>query len=228
VLSLARYAPDLRARIEAVLAESGGTMNVVDHDDYDASWRLPEEAVSIAPGLRVTAHRPGTMTDEAIALAPGLAFGECRHPTTRLVATALQRLTSARTVDSLLDVGSGSGVLALVAARLGVGHVVATDIDPYSCFVTRHNAQLNALAVTVLEAFPDDQRFDVVVANIWISAFPGLAAQLVRALADGGSLVLSGFPDADAETVIALFPELHVTRFEEEGWCALVLRRAPA
>jgi ribosomal protein L11 methyltransferase len=228
VLSLARYAPDLRARIEAALAEGRGLIRVVEHDDYDASWRLPDEPVGIAPGVRVAAHRPGLASGGAILLAPGLAFGECRHPTTRLAATAIERLTRAGDVASVLDVGSGSGVLALVAARLGVRHVVATDIDPYSCFVTHRNALLNALRVTVVDAFPARERFDLVVANIWVSAFPGLAAQLEAAVAEGGRLVLSGFPDAERETVSALFPALRVEPFEEEGWCALVLSREPS
>jgi ribosomal protein L11 methyltransferase len=228
VLSLARYGAALRPTIDAFLADRPGAIEVVGHDDYDSSWRLPSEPVAVAPGLAVVSSRAEVKASRGtIVLEPGLAFGECRHPTTRLAATALERLAEQGPIASVLDVGCGSGILALVAARLGAAHVSATDIDPYSCFVARHNAALNGLALDVVDAFPPPtERFAVVVANIWVSAFAGLAAQLEGAVGEGGTLILSGFPDASADDVAALFRGMDAARFAEDGWCALVLTRA--
>jgi ribosomal protein L11 methyltransferase len=223
ILSLRSH--DWRATAEDFLASHRGSLEMVQHDDYDASWRMAAEAVALAPGLEVVARGAGQSPSRGvIVLNPGLAFGDCRHPTTRLCATAIAELMRDAPFTSLLDVGCGSGILALVAARVGAREITATDIDPYSRFIAKLNAAQNGATITVVDELPSAS-FDVVVANIWATAFPGLAAQLEASVATGGTLVLSGFPSDEADAVTSLFPTLQATRFEEAGWCSLRLER---
>ncbi|MBX3190375.1 MAG: 50S ribosomal protein L11 methyltransferase [Labilithrix sp.] len=208
------------------LLEREGSVEVVAHEDYDASWRLPAEPVSLAGGLEVVAAAPAVSPGaKRIVLHPGLAFGDCRHPTTRLCVEAIAERARERPLRSLLDVGSGSGVLALAAYRLGASRVVATDIDPYARFVTEENARRNGVALEVTHPIPEGARFDVVVASVWASAFPSLAPSLERALAGDGVLVVSGFPATESASIAALFPDLRCTPAVMEGWGALVARR---
>jgi ribosomal protein L11 methyltransferase len=220
VLTLGEHGGGWRASVDDFVASHGGTSVVLDHDAYDASWRLPDAPVVIAPGVEVVLR--GAPHSDVIVLNPGLAFGDCRHPTTRLCADAI--VQRAGRVRSLLDVGSGSGILALLGARLGIESVAATDIDAYCRFMTKHNAEKNNLDVELLNELPRDRTFDLVVANVWASAFPSLATRLEGCLAKGGTLVASGFPSSEADAVASLFTA-PATRIEADGWCALVFEK---
>ena len=129
-----------------------------------------------------------------VDLEPGLAFGTGDHPTTRMALAALERLV--RPGDRVLDFGTGSGVLACAAARLGAGFVLALDVDGQAVAAARRNAALNrasAVRVEQADAPPETAApYDVVVANVSagviVSALPGLAA-VTR---PGGHCLLGG------------------------------------
>ena len=129
-----------------------------------------------------------------VELEPGLAFGTGSHPTTQMALAGVERLVRPGSV--VLDFGTGSGVLACAAARLGAGAVLALDIDPNAVLAARRNAALNAahvVRVCQADAPPDDAgAYDLVVANISagivVSALPRLAA----ATRPGGDCLLGG------------------------------------
>lgn len=143
--------------------------------------------------------------DLVVHLDPGRAFGSGAHATTRLCLAELEHRV--RRGDRVLDVGCGSGVLAVAAARLGADHVEAIDIDPEAVRATSANAERNGVADRVRATLTpvEDVRegADVVVANIGAATLRALAAHLVGAAQPGGTVVLSGVLDGQVEPVAA-------------------------
>jgi ribosomal protein L11 methyltransferase len=163
-----------------------------------------------------------------------MGFGSGHHATTRLCLAALQRLDVRD--RRVLDIGTGSGVLALAAARLGALSVVAVDVDPDALDNARGNASLNGdpPAVAFTEAdfrHAPLQPADIVVANLTGGMLAGHVPAIVRLVAPGGSLVLSGVTSDEREQVLAAFVAWGRVDWseEEDGWCAALLSpRAPS
>jgi ribosomal protein L11 methyltransferase len=170
----------------------------------------------------------------AIRLDPGQAFGTGHHETTRLCLAALDDLV--RPGTAVLDVGTGSGILAIAAARLGARSVLAFDIDPIAVEVARANCRENGIGPEVrVESgtlgADHDGRFDLVVANISTDANVGLAAAFAAVTGPGGSLVVSGILSDDAtrvrDALAAVGFGLTAMRHERD-WCLLELSRLSA
>ncbi|MCH7836760.1 MAG: 50S ribosomal protein L11 methyltransferase [Chloroflexi bacterium] len=171
--------------------------------------------------------------DTVIEIDPGMAFGTGQHPTTAMCLRALEdRL---RAGDAVLDLGTGSGILAIAAARLGAGRVLALDVDPQAVKAARENAARNGVRDTVEVregALPEGargERFDLIVANISGVTIERLAAPFADALRGNGTLIVSGFLEDAVEGLSRLFAEagLRVERVEAEGvWRALIATRA--
>ena len=187
-------------------------------------------AIVVRPPWRSYAAR---REEHVIVLEPGRAFGTGLHETTRLVAEILAE--AAGLVDShVLDVGCGSGILALVALTLGAAFARAVDVDPDAVAVTRENAARNGLASRL---HADDtpvgavvERYRFVVANIEARTLVDLAPLLSQRVAVGGWLVLSGIvaPEVDptqCRDVLQAYAALRVEEVKRRGeWVAAVLR----
>lgn len=196
-------------------------------DDGIDAWR--EHARVVRAG-RVVVRPPWVplgpvgLDEVVVEIDPGPSFGHGAHPTTRLCLEALDRLVTPGT--AVLDVGCGSGVLAIAAVRLGADRAFAVDIDPAAVAATRANAERNGVADRV-EAGPAGHPLpaaDVVVANIGAAALRDLAPTLVAAVAPGGALVLSGLLDPPPADLAAAFAPLAVASDERsENWSALTL-----
>lgn len=191
--------PDVRA-VEAAL---GGRWPVevvpVEGDEWlDAwrawarPWRAGSRLVVVPAWLEAPAWTGGE--DVVVTLDPGRAFGSGAHATTRLCLAELE--TRVRPGHRVLDVGCGSGVLSVAAARLGAAAVLALDIDPEAVRATTDNAARNAVAERVAAGLTPvgdvGDRHDVVVANIGAATLIGLAPVLADRVDEGGVLVLSG------------------------------------
>lgn len=164
---------------------------------------------------------------------PDQAFGVGSHPTTRLAASATEALCRARRPARVLDVGTGTGVLALVAASSGAERVLGIDVDPTSVRAARRNARLNHLtercSFSTRPLAKVRSRFDLVLANIEAWVLLELAEDLVRVTAPAGRLVLSGLLTERGAEVLDRCSERglrELDRAEEEGWLSLVLGRA--
>ncbi len=202
----------------------------VDERDLDV-WRA--WAVPVRVGRRIVLHPawlpapPPTDGAVVVELDPGRSFGTGSHPSTRLVAAAMEDYVSPGA--RVLDVGAGSGVLSVLAARLGAASVVAIDVDADAVTTTSSNARRNGVA-DVVEASTRPLRevrgaFDLVVANIGAGVLRELAGALVARVAVAGHLVLSGLLAEQVDLTVAAFGDLtEVERRGEQGWVAVVLR----
>lgn len=161
-----------------------------------------------------------------LRLDPGVAFGTGSHPTTRLCLQWLAR--SLPPGANVLDYGCGSGILAIAALRLGASRAVGVDIDPQALVAARDNASHNA--VTAQFHAPGDEApgpYRVVVANILANPLIALAPVLASRTLPGGSIVLSGILQDQAQEVAAVYGmwfDMTVPLFDE-GWALVVGRR---
>ncbi|KXU37135.1 ribosomal protein L11 methyltransferase [Cephaloticoccus primus] len=180
---------------------------------------------------------------EVLWLDPGLAFGTGNHETTRLCVERLVELAARAAAGGesprglrVIDAGCGSGILALSAAKLGLGPVVGFDNDPEAVRVSEENAALNGLSGAV-EFFVGDlvsglagRQAELVLANILAPVLIEFAAPLVAAVAPGGTLVLSGILTSEGKAVSEAFrraaPDWHFAESHTLGeWCDITCTR---
>jgi ribosomal protein L11 methyltransferase len=176
-------------------------------------------------------YRTGDPDDIVLELEPGRAFGTGLHATTALVARTLEAHAAFLAGKEMLDVGTGSGILALVALALGAAHARAIDVDPDAIEVAIENARRNGLDgrmtadTSPLSAV--HASYGVVTANIEARVLIPMARELEARVARGGMLVLSGILDGQQDEVRSAFGDLELLRAPAEGeWIALVLSRA--
>jgi ribosomal protein L11 methyltransferase len=174
----------------------------------------------------------------AIEIEAAQAFGTGHHPTTRGCLLALDRLCKFARPWRVLDLGTGSGVLAIAAARSLRRRVLATDIDPLAVRIARGNAQLNRAGSLVCVRRADGVAspalsarapFDLVFANILLAPLQRLAFPLRTVVAPGGRVVLAGLLKSQANAAIASYGSFTLERrIELDGWTTLLLRRGAA
>lgn len=215
-------------------AEVGGVAVVVSGrpvpDDWQERWKRFHAPVLVGGRLWVrppwedAAIRPGAVD---LVIDPGRAFGTGAHPTTRLSLELLVDLARAGEGGSLCDVGCGSGVLAIAAAKLGFGPVVALDSDRLAIEATTSNARENGVVLDRVERFdlratPLPQA-DVVTANLLRPLLLEVADRLEH---QPRALIASGLLEPEADEVAAAFhPMREVQRVADRGWSALLLER---
>ena len=205
----------------------------VPEQDWSVAWRRHHRPLQVGP--RSWVHppwekppRPGV----AVAIDPGMAFGTGSHPTTALCLERCDELLSRFPGADLLDVGTGSGVIALLAKMLGAGRVVGTENDPVSLEAARQGAALNGIDgvdwVRAEDPAAVPGRFKIVIANILLNTLEELAPAIAGKVADGGRLVLSGLLAAQgdgAERAYVAQGLRPVARKEREGWLRVELSR---
>ena len=163
-----------------------------------------------------------------IVIRPSMGFGTAHHATTRLCLASLQHVDARG--QSALDVGTGSGVLAIAMSRLGAAPVLGIDDDPDALHAAEENLLLNRAADVTLRA--SDARamepgtFNVVTANLTGAFLVETAAQLRALTAPGGRLILSGFMREEEDAVLAAYSGLTVsTRSEEDEWVCVGMQQ---
>ncbi len=210
------------------------TTRSVEEQDWVRLTQSQFEPIHIGKNIWVVPSWHDAPDAKALVLEldPGLAFGTGSHPTTRLCMEWLE--ANAPKDLTVLDYGCGSGILAMVAKKLGAAHVVGVDIDPQAIESANFNAEKNqcdieyALPEPFGEQYPSEHQFDVVVANILSSPLKLMAPMLSGRVKAGGALVLSGVLARQAEEVAAAYaPFIQLTVWQErEGWVALHGRKA--
>ena len=205
-----RVADDQTAREVVGLLRPDGHAAVGGPPDeaHAVGWFNRNRPVSVGEQLAVCFPWAEADAPTVVEIDPGGAFGAGTHPSTQLLAEGLtgQVLGGGR----VLDVGCGSGVLALIAARLGAAEAVGIDIEPAAVAAARANARRNGLDhVATFSAAPAGTAelgaFDLVVANITADVLMALAADIAARVAPGGRLALSGISAAQTSTVAAAY-----------------------
>ena len=230
-----------RRRIEEALwhlrqlhAFSEPRVRTLAEEDWANAWKAHYHPFRVGERLVIApSWEPPTLEagDLLIVLDPGMAFGTGLHPSTRLCLTFLEM--HLRPGDTVLDLGTGSGILAIAAAKLGAAFVLARDIDPVAVEVAKENVARNAVSsiVRVEEgSLPErTDRFDLVLVNILAEVIVRLLSEgLADLVCPGGSLILSGIIASKADDVRAALAErgfTSVQRRDEGEWVALLAAR---
>lgn len=193
-------------------------------DDWSERWKrfhvpvLVGGRVYVRPPWEQPAVRPGVTE---IVIDPGPAFGTGSHPTTRM---CLELMLSLKAQGSFADLGCGSGVLAIAAAKLGYSPVAAFDSDAAAIGATRANARDNGVVLDRVERWDLRRESPPPARTVVANLMRPLLLQLAPGLERPDALVLSGLLDEEADEVAAAFVPLRQTRkLSEKGWAALLL-----
>ena len=233
VLLLAGFADEAAARAAAA-AETDAVVEEVVDDSWADAWRAWARPVRVGEVLVQPAWQP--LADDhgaavVITIDPGRAFGSGGHASTALALEALwdEPLDGAH----VLDVGTGSGVLAIAAVRRGAAQVVGTDIDPAALVACAATAAANGVGSRVLAVDEPPSAFatafDAVLANLPGDVLRDLAPDLAAVVVEGGCLVLSGMIDEQLDGVVASYVDAGCAPrkvLHRDGWAAVVLDRA--
>ncbi|MCC6588107.1 MAG: 50S ribosomal protein L11 methyltransferase [Bryobacterales bacterium] len=228
---IAAILPDavLPERLKRLMAGASVSIaRAVERDDGSV-WLLSARPARIG-GLVIGGPEMADAPN-AVRLMDSGAFGTGHHPTTALCIEAIEELVGVERIEDILDVGTGSGVLALCALKLGVARAVGVDIDGGAIAVAAGNARLNGLGdrVRLVHGGPDavEGVWPLVVANVLAAPLIEMAGVIVRRVASRGTLILSGIPCGVEEDVKQAY--LHLGMHDGGsramgGWTALTLR----
>jgi ribosomal protein L11 methyltransferase len=251
--SITVFFRDVRARDAAwqalAAAFPGAGVAAREVDDEDWARRSQENLQPITVGrltvypspvelrLLLPGGRPPAPSLVAIVIQPSMGFGTGHHATTRLCLLALQREELAG--RAVLDIGTGSGILAIAAARLGAARAVGIDHDPDAVQAARENLALNPGVGAVTFALvefgggrsegrlkPDTTTGDIVLANLTGALLAREACRILASVRPGGRLIVSGLLDAERDDVTAAFKTATIlSESREDEWVAMVLAR---
>lgn len=232
----------IAARAASALGSAGLPTSLERELIEDADWMAQtlRELAPVRAGRFIVHgshdHAAPRANDWAVTIDAGLAFGTGHHGTTAGCLEALSHLLRRGRLTNVLDVGTGSGVLAIAAARATNAAILATDIDPVAVQVAMTNARLNGVGsrIRALTAPGFGHRdiagaapFDLIMANILANPLRAMARDLTRHTAQGGTVILSGLLPNQRTAIAATYRSLGL-RFERatvrDGWLTLVLR----
>ena len=220
----------LRERLDSEGIEYTVTVDSCDVDACLQNWKKYYKPVKIGKKLLV---RPVWVDDYdpedriVLNLEPGLAFGTGTHETTRLCLTALQDYV--KEGCNILDVGCGSGILAVAALLLGAKEAVGIDIDEMAVKASKQNAELNGVAdkYTAIHGNLTDKvngSFDIITANIVADAIILLSSDIEKLMNKNTIYIMSGIIDTRLDDVLSALPDnlKIISQLEEKGWYCLV------
>ena len=208
----------------------------VSEEDWADSWKQYYKPIKtgnkivIVPVWEKYDAAPGELT---VLMDPGMAFGTGTHETTRLCATMLEKYT--KPGARMLDIGCGSGILAICASKLGAAECFACDIDPVAVRIANENAEINktpnvhADVSDLLKQVPNENGgYDVIAANIVADVIIRLAPDIGAYMADGAVLIVSGIIVERADETVAALNAAGLTVFDsitENGWYCAAVRK---
>ena len=223
----------IAARMEAAGIPYTVETEGVEQEDWQNGWRKYYHPMDIGKRLAIVPSWQEYDTDRVkLILDPGLAFGTGGHETTSLCLEALDERVMGG--ERVLDIGTGSGILAIAALKLGAGSAEGVDIDPVAVRTAGENAALNGVAdkLTVLVGDLSDKasgRYDIITANIVANAIISLAPAVPGLMAENATFIASGIIDSRKDEVIAGLEKagLSVVEVKEKrGWECIICKKA--
>jgi len=216
-------------RVAAALRIGTVAVSAAIARDSGSVWLLSLGEVHI--GSVIIAAPEVDATPRALRLTDSLAFGTGHHPTTALCIEALEEALTDKIPDSVLDVGTGSGILALVAMMMGVPHATGLDLDPDALKIAEENSRRNNLSerLELVLGGPDVLRgsWPLVVANVLAASLIDMAPILVRRVASRGQLILSGIQCSLESEVRRAYEQRgmrHMRSQKRSGWSVVVVQ----
>lgn len=234
---------DIRGRVDEALKSAFPHLTLVREVIPDVDWIAKSlEGLTPVRAGRFLVHGSHDrdkvrINDLAIEIEAGQAFGTGHHGTTAGCLEMIEQVLRARTIRNALDLGTGSGVLAIAVAKMRPVPVLATDIDPIAIRVAKENVRLNGIVSGMsLETAPgfhsDSFRkhgpFDLIIANILARPLIKMAPQLVTHLAPGGTVILSGILASQRWKVLSAYNGMHLSHIRtlwRNGWVTIHLRK---
>lgn len=221
--------------VDALLARRGveGRYAVIPTQNWNASWESDFPPVDVEGRLRIRApfHDPAPAGEMEAVVLPRMSFGTGHHATTWLMSRAVLGLGVAGRTG--LDMGSGTGVLAIVAAKCGAAHVDAVDIDDWADENCRENVAANGISERITPMLGDVRRiagrsYDFILANINRNILVADMAAYAAALTPGGDLVMSGFLEQDVPAITEAAAKLGMTvaaTADRDGWMLVHVKK---
>lgn len=207
-------------------------------EDWATSWQQFFKPFTIIPGLVIKpSWEPYALQgrEQVIEMDPGMAFGTGKHASTKLALGFIHACYQEKSPSRVLDVGTGTGILAMAAVLFGAEKVVAIDNDPEAVRVATENIAHNGLQRQITTSATDltdiSGQYDLICANIVHNVLVAMASDFARLLVSGGRLVLAGIlRGAQEDNIVRLYRELGISAEEiayEEEWAALLLTSTP-
>ncbi|MBA7593525.1 Ribosomal protein L11 methyltransferase [subsurface metagenome] len=236
-LPLDNFLPKKRAALEEALARLEPRIPIellqceIEEQEWETAWRKHYKTMEIGRRLIIKPaweDYKARVEQVVIEVDPGMAFGTGLHATTRLCLLALEAYL--RPGMAVLDLGTGSGILAIAAAKLGASSVLALDINPAVVTIARGNVQANGVAGTVTVdhgtvPLGNGMMFDLVAANITADVIEELSHPLACSLEPKGIIIASGFAEDRLDGVVERLEQVGVKMIEvfaEDMWRAIV------
>ena len=229
----AEILPLFKERLEASGVEYKLETSGIEQEDWQNAWKKYYHAMDIGQRLAIVPGWETYDTDRiVITMDPGMAFGTGTHETTSLCLETLDSLVKGG--ERVLDIGTGSGILAIAALKLGAAVAEGVDIDPVAVRTAGENAALNGVQdkLTVLVGDLSDKasgKYDIITANIVANAILSLAPAVPGLMAEGATFIASGIIDSRKDEVIAGLEKagLAVVEVKEKrGWECIVCKKA--
>ena len=223
----------IAARMEAAGIPYTSETEGVEQEDWQNGWRKYYHPMDVGQRLAVVPSWQDYETNRVkLILDPGLAFGTGGHETTNLCLEVLDERV--RGGERVLDIGTGSGILAIAALKLGAAVAEGVDIDPVAVRTAGENAALNGVAdkLTVLVGDLSDKasgKYDIITANIVANAIMALAPAVPGLMADDAVFIASGIIDSRKDEVIAALEATGLAVLEvkeKRGWECIVCKKA--
>ena len=221
-------------KVSVVLSQYEGVSYSINEEEkvnWNEEWEKNYDPVIINESciVRASFHPPRPEFNYEIVVTPKMSFGTGHHATTALALTYLmdQNLTGKK----VLDVGTGTGILAIMASLRGANHILATDIDDWCIENSLENFSLNNVHAKVIKgeiALVEDRDFDVIIANINKNVLASQMAAYSERLSPSGTLLLSGFYEDDNMDLIAIGKQLGLEKVfnsAKDGWSVLVFSK---
>lgn len=207
----------------------------IEQQNWNAQWESNFSPIDVEGKcyIRATFHEPNPSAKYDIIITPKMSFGTGHHPTTHLVVQSM--LDSDLASKQGLDMGSGTGILAILAAKLGAQHIDAVDIDDWAYENCLENIALNNVSQKICPILGDASKikdniskYDFILANINRNIILADIETYVNSLRSGGTITMSGFLEIDIETIEKRSKELGLSRCStlvREGWGCLTFRK---
>ncbi len=223
-----------KLRMNSLIREFAVQENVIVEKNWNEEWEKSREVIHITDRIVIkpTFRQYEPKENElVITLDPKMSFGTGDHPTTKICINLLEKYIQPGI--KVLDLGSGTGILSIVAAKLGVSKVIAIDIDEWSLLNGTENVKLNSVENIVevrlceLKDVPEKD-FQLIVANIQRNVLSELSSDIVYKLAENGTLILSGLLDGDYQFIKDTYSQFRlivIDFLQMDEWIGVVFRK---